>query len=333
MQRAAVIGLGDISKIHVPILQQSPGVELAAVCDIDESLQAGVPGVPFYTCYQEMLAKEQLDCVHICLPHYLHYPVTKDVVEAGIDVFCEKPLAINTAQALAFLELERAHPERKIGICFQNRFNESFEELRRMVESGDQGRVLGIKGIVAWSRPQSYYDLKPWRARMATAGGGVMINQAIHTLDLMQLLGGEIDTVRGSIDNLLDYDLEVEDTASARIAFHNGATGLFFATVAHGENCNIELEVSFERGKFAILDNALYRLGEDGRQEKLVEDARMPGEKFYYGASHIKLINRFYHCRATDSQAYVHVCDAVKSIQIIDAIRDSSSSKRPIEFN
>lgn len=333
MQRAAVIGLGDISKIHLPILQKHQGIELAAVCDIDERLQSEVPGVPFYTRYQEMLEKERLDCVHICLPHYLHLPVTRDVVEAGVDAFCEKPLALNIEQCLEFLALEESHPERKIGICLQNRFNESFEELMRIVQGGNCGQVIGVKGFVAWSRPLSYYTQKPWRGKMETAGGGVMINQAIHTLDLMQILGGEIASIRGTIDQLLDYGLEVEDTASARISFKNGASGLFFATVAHSENCPVELEVTFERGKFAIIDSTLYRIYHDGRKEKLIEDAKLPGEKFYYGASHAKLIDIFYRCLANNSQAYVHVRDAVTSVRMIDAIRCSSNTGQVIEFH
>ena len=94
MLKVAVIGLGDISKIHIPAIQANPNAELVAVCDIDETLKDIRPDVNFYTDYHVMLEKEVLDCVHICLPHYLHYPATKACVEKGVHVFQEKPLVV-----------------------------------------------------------------------------------------------------------------------------------------------------------------------------------------------------------------------------------------------
>ena len=259
MLKVAVIGLGDISKIHLPVIQENPNVELVAVCDIDESLKNSVPNVKFYTDYHLMLDQEEIDCVHVCLPHYLHYPVTRDIVEKGIHVFQEKPIGLNSDEGAALVKLEEKHKDVKICICFQNRYNETFEMLQEIVQSGQYGKIIGIKGLVTWFRPKDYYEVKPWRGQMATAGGGVMINQSIHTLDLMQLIGGEIDEIRGSIDNLLDYGIEVEDTAVANIKFKNGATGLFFATNSNFGNSSVELQVVFENEKFTIKDSILTR--------------------------------------------------------------------------
>lgn len=330
MLRAAIIGLGDISKIHIPAIQANPNVELIAVCDLDESLKDRAPDARFYRDYQIMLEKEELDCVHICLPHYLHYPVTKACVEKGVNVFLEKPLGLNTEEGKELVNLEEKHQDVKICVCLQNRYNESFEMLQEIAKSGEYGSVIGIKGLVAWFRPKSYYDVKPWRGKMEYAGGGVMINQALHTLDLMQLLGGEIESIRGSIDQLLDYGIEVEDTASASIQFKNGAKGLFFATNANAANSSVELQVLFEKEKFTIKDSILKRVNEEGNKEELVEDARMPGTKFYYGASHGKLINHFYSCIENNLTDYVHAKDALTSIKMIDAIRSSSETKQAV---
>jgi len=332
MLRAAIIGLGEISNIHLPVLLESVNMDLAAVCDIDPAMAAKAPGTKFYTGYREMLAAERLDCVHICLPHYLHYPVARYVIEQGVNVFCEKPLAMNLAEARDFVALEESHPELKIGICFQNRYNESFQMLMHLVAEGQMGRVTGIKGIVPWFRALSYYTDKPWRMRMSTAGGGVMINQSIHTMDLMQLIGGEIASIRGSIANLLDYDgLEVEDTASARMEFKNGAQGFFFATTANSRNDSVEIEVTLEQGELILRDCCLYRQN-DGVLEQLVEDDRLAGTKFYFGASHGKIIRQFYECLETGSHEYVHARDALTSMRMIDAIRRSSEEKVSIAF-
>ncbi|RKP58162.1 gfo/Idh/MocA family oxidoreductase [Cohnella endophytica] len=330
MIKTAVIGLGDISHIHIPAIQANPYARLVAVCDIDESLSNAVPGVNFYTDLHAMLEQEDLDCVHICLPHYLHVPVAQACVAKGVHVFLEKPVALNTEEALTLAKLEQDHPEVKICVCFQNRFNETFEKLREIVDSGQYGEVKGLKGLVAWHRPKSYYEAKPWRGKMELAGGGVMINQAVHTLDLMQLLGGRIESIRGTIDQLLDYGIEVEDTATARIMFENGATGLYYATIANPDNSSVELEVMLEKAKFIIKDSILTFLNEHGERETLIEDTKLPGTKFYYGASHLKLIHQFYSCIEADTHNYVHVKDALTSVKMIDAIRESSATKLTI---
>lgn len=330
MLKVAVIGLGDVSKVHIPIIQENPDAELVAVCDINEALGSHIEGVNVYTDYHTLLEKEELDCVHICLPHHLHLPATKACVEKGVHVFQEKPLALNSAEGLELVQLEEAHPEVKICICFQNRYNETFETLQEMIASGKYGNVVGIKGLVTWFRPKSYYEAKPWRGKMSEAGGGVLINQSIHTLDLMHLIGGEINALKATISNLLDYDIEVEDTATAHFKFKNGATGLFYATNANFGNSSVELQVALEQAKFTIKDSILTRVNEAGEKERIVEDAKMPGTKFYYGASHRKLIHQFYDCILNDTCEYVHVKDALPSIQIIDAIRKSSKLNQEI---
>ena len=332
MLKVAVIGLGDISSIHLSAIEANENAELVAVCDNNESLKDTVSGVNFYSDYHDMLEQEELDCVHICLPHYLHYPATKACVEKGVHVFQEKPLALNTEEGLALAKLEEENQEVKICVCFQNRLNESFEKLQEIVESGEYGKIIGIKGLVTWARPKAYYDNKPWRGKMEYAGGGVMINQSIHTLDLMQLLGGKIESIRGSVDQLLDYGIEVEDTATAHIKFENGTKGFFFATIANANNSSVEFQVVFENQRLTIKDSILTKLNEEGKKEEIIEDTKLPGSKFYYGASHIKLINKFYESINEDTQDYVHVKDALPSIKIIDAIVKSSEIKREIKM-
>jgi len=332
MLKVAVIGLGDVSKIHIAAIQSNCDVELVAVCDIDEKLKATYPDANFYTNYQTMIENEILDCVHICLPHDLHYPVTKVCVKKGINVFQEKPLALNTEEGMALLALEEEHRNTRICVCLQNRFNESFEKLHEIVKSEKYGNVIGVKGLVTWYRPKDYYKVKPWRGKMSSAGGGVMINQSIHTLDLMQLLGGEIGAIRGNIDNLLDYDVEVEDMATANIEFTSGAKGLYFATIGNAANSSVELQVIFDKAKFTIKDSILTKVNENGKKVDIIEDSKLAGTKFYYGASHGKLINKFYDCIKNKTDDYVHVRDALTSIKMIDIIRQSSELKKQIKM-
>ncbi|OEK60132.1 lipopolysaccharide biosynthesis protein [Staphylococcus equorum] len=332
MLKIGIVGLGDIAQVHIQAIDDNPEAQLVAVCDENELLKNKVPNTHFYKELNEMLDSEALDCVHICLPHYLHLSATATCVEKGVHVLQEKPLAINAKEGLELVKLERKYPKIKIGICFQNRYNDTFQTLQKIVESSEYGNVIGVKGLVTWFRPEAYYTEKPWRGKMDAAGGGVLINQAIHTLDLMQLLCGKVTSIKGNVSQLLDYDIEVEDTAAAHIAFENKANGMFFATNASIGNSSVELQVIFENEKFTIKDNILTRVNEDGYKKQVIEDAKAPKTKSYYGPSHGKLINQFYDCLHNDTQNYVHAQDALASIAMIDAIQMSSESKQTVTF-
>ena len=326
--RVGVIGLGDVSRVHLHTIKSSEKSELVAVCDIDETKSSLIKNVNFYTDYIEMIQKEQLDCVHICLPHYLHYPVTKEVANLGVNVLLEKPLCLDTEEAEQFKELSDS-TDINICICLQNRYNNTVEKLREIVASGVYGNLIGVKGVVAWNRSKDYYTVKPWRGKMSLAGGGVMINQAVHTIDLMQLLGGNIKSIKGNIDNFLDYGIEVEDTVNAIINFENGAKGIFFATIANANNSSVEIEVVLEKGIFTIKDSRLY-IHIDGELIEISKDERLSGTKHYYGASHGKLINKYYDSLINNSKDYIHIEDAIPSIKIIDSIRQSSEYGKTI---
>lgn len=331
MKKAAIIGFGTIAPIHLAAICANPEIQLAAICDTDKSLESKVPaGVRFYTDYEELCRQEKPDCVHICLPHWLHYPVSKYFVEHGVNVFCEKPVAMTPAEAADFAALEAAHPEVKICICLQNRRNETTEMLKALIDSGEYGKVLGCRGFVPWYRDRTYYEAAPWRCAMQTAGGGSMMNQSVHTLDLLYYFCGPIVLLHGAVNQISDLGIEVEDNVTARLEFQSGARGLFFATNCNYANESVQIRVAMEKAVFHIEDDCLYRIGPDGLREKLCENARMPGAKFYFGASHGKLIRQFYQVLENGGEDYIHVRDAVMSIRLIDAIRVSSESNAPV---
>ncbi|MEY8356677.1 Gfo/Idh/MocA family oxidoreductase [Lachnospiraceae bacterium 54-53] len=326
MKKIAVIGLGDIAPIHINAIKSSSEIFLGAVCDKDGGKQSAYPEVPFYADYSEMMEKEKPDCVHLCLPHYLHYAVAHEAVMRGIHVFCEKPMAIDKKEAIAFVELEKANPQVRIGICLQNRRNKTTEQLKKLIDSGEYGRLTGIRGFVPWKRTKEYYEDKPWRGKWKEAGSGVMLNQSVHTLDLLYYLGGEIKELKAMAGQLLDYDIEVEDTAAARLTFRNGASGLFFATNGNYKNDSVSIQAELEHGEFLIRNNSLYQINQDQDWELLAEDQKLPGTKFYYGASHSTIIREFYDSMEKSDQDYIHVIDAWMSMALVDAIFCSSKT-------
>lgn len=332
MIKTAVIGLGDIAHVHVPLLQSMKDVELVALCDTDTSRKdVFQTNAKFYSDYQEMIEQEELDVVHICLPHYLHFPVTKYCAEHGVHVLQEKPLSLHASQAQESAELEE-QVSVKLCICLQNRMNASFKKCMEFIQNETFGKVTGVTGIVAWARPREYYTVKPWRGTWEYAGGGVMINQSIHTLDLMQLIGGEIQSINGNVCNLLDYDIEVEDTATASIQFKNGVKGWFIATNANSDNDSVHIEVHLEHAVLRIQDCKLYLVEEGKEPKEIIEDALLAGPKSYYGAGHRIVFQDFYKAIQENNDDYIHLHEGVISMQIIDAIQASSKNKQIIEL-
>ena len=153
-----------------------------------------------------------------------------------------------------------------------------------------------------------------------------MINQSVHTLDLLYYLGGDIKGLNASVSQSLDYGIEVEDTVTARLDYVSGAKGLFFATNANYKNEAVQIAIQLERGEFRIEENILYQILPEGGRKKLAEDRKFPGTHFYYGASHGKLIDRFYRVLEMGEGEYIRVKDAKMSIRLIDAILESGKS-------
>jgi predicted dehydrogenase len=337
MIQAAIIGLGVISKAHISAIESLNNARLIAACDTEPSKNSLLPaGTAFYTDYEEMFRREKPDVVHICLPHFLHYPVAKKAAGAGFNVFAEKPLAMNGAEAAEYVKLEKDWGV-KICLCLQNRLNATSETLRQLLQGGEYGRVTGVRGSVAWYRSKEYYEAGPWRGIMAQAGGGCMINQAIHTMDLMQYFAGSpILSVKGTLGQVLDYGIEVEDTATGHIVFENGAIGLFTASVANYADENVEISVRCEKGEFVLRDKKLFLRGTgpgDKEEDRvLASDSTSFVGKSVYGNSHAKLIGKFYQAIEAGEGWYIHPEEGLPSLLMIDAIRESSRTGKTVYF-
>ena len=332
MIKTAVVGLGVIGKVHISAIASLENAGLSAVCDIDPSQKKSAPeNTAFYTDYDDLLKNEKPDVVHICLPHFLHYPYAKKAAEAGINIFAEKPLALNAREGEEYCRLEDQFNV-KICLCLQNRLNATTETLHEILRKGTYGGVTGVRGSVAWYRSKEYYEAGPWRGIMAESGGGCMINQAIHTMDLMQYFAGSpIASVKGSIGQVLDYGIEVEDSATGRIVFKNNAQGLFTASVANYTDENVDIHVRCEKANFAITDKKLFRFM-DGKEEILAADNSDFMGKQVYGSGHGRLIAKFYRALETGGDDYIHPEEGMPSLRMIDAIRESSKTGKTVYF-
>ena len=217
-------------------------------------------------------------------------------------------------------------------MCLQNRMNETTEALKKIIESGEYGKIVGILGFVPWRRDKAYYDAQPWRGKWKYAGGGSMINQSLHTLDLLYFLGGDIKKLHAVVGQTNEYaEVEVEGDIIARLEFANGANGLFFATNNNWANESVQIRVAMEKGVFHIEDNTLFKIEADSSRTVICKAPKLEGIKFYYGASHARLIARFYRAVAENTDDYIHISEGAMIVKLMDSIFRSSNTGRIVE--
>lgn len=293
MKNVCVIGYGAIGPIHADALGQVENAKLYGVCDIDPEVlkhaKETYPDVVCYDNYDDVLADSNVHSVHICTPHYLHAPMVKQALKAGKEIICEKPIAITRDE---FEDLLATPGIENVALVFQNRLNPCAVKLREIIESGEMGELKATKAIVTWCRDESYYESGEWRGKWATEGGGVLINQSIHTLDILCHLGGEVVDVDANMHNYSLKDvIEVEDTCVARLKYKNSNIGIFFATNGYSYTNFPQIEFVFEKGIVRYMEQGLF-VG----NEKVASDEMAVYGKACWGVGHLGLFVNYYDC-------------------------------------
>ena len=287
--KIAIIGLGVIGRVHAEALAIL-GCHASVLCDIDaakaeKARDAYAPDAKIYTDWEKMLRDERPDSVHICTPHYLHAKMTVTALNANINVLCEKPLCISDEEIENVLAAERDSSAR-LGVCHQNRYNRTVLFLKKHLSDK---RILGAHGSVVWQRTADYYASADWRGRLDKEGGGALINQGLHTLDLMLWICGEPRAVAAVKENLtLKNDIEVEDTVMLRCFGDTGFTLL--ATVGGSDNFPVEMSFHTENNEqILLLPKMVISNGEIIAREEI-----RPLGKECYGDGHIRLFEDYY---------------------------------------
>jgi UDP-N-acetyl-2-amino-2-deoxyglucuronate dehydrogenase len=223
--RVGIVGCGKVARLHVAALAALPQAELAAVCDVDPARGAGLAalcGARDFTDVRRMIEAAAVEAVIVCTPHPLHAEPSVVAAEMGVHVLVEKPLAATLADCDRMIEAA-ARRGVKLGVVSQRRFFEPVVRMKQAIDAGKIGRpILGSVVMLSW-RDRQYYQSDPWRGKWATEGGGVLINQAPHHLDILQWLMGPAEEVSGYAENLNHPYIDVEDTAIAAIRFRGGA--------------------------------------------------------------------------------------------------------------
>jgi len=250
----AIVGCGNIAPFHVEAIRGSEGAELVAVCDTNEKRVvefAKEYAVDAYTDFTEMLKRDDIDVVNICLPSGLHKPLAIQAAHAGKHVMVEKPLDITLEKCDSIIDACKKNSV-KLATIFPSRFSQGPAAVKRAIEAGRFGKLTLGDVAVKWFRTQEYYDSGDWRGTWEFDGGGALMNQSIHYIDVLQYLMGPVKSVSAICATLVKH-IEVEDTAVAIIKFENGALGTITGTTTaypgldarigiHGENGSAVLE-------------------------------------------------------------------------------------------
>ncbi|UJL46951.1 Gfo/Idh/MocA family oxidoreductase [Virgibacillus sp. NKC19-16] len=259
--RLGIIGFGAQGGAYAGFIMEGrvPNMEVAAICDIDPEKKAAAeekyPDVPFYDNYIDMLESGNIDAVVTCVPHYLHPEMGIESLKRDIHALVEKPAGVYTKQVKELNEFAVTKPEVTFGIMFNQRTNELYQKVKEVIDNGEIGAIRRTNWIItSWWRPQGYYDQSAWRATWEGEGGGVLVNQAPHQLDLLQWIAGMPKKVYSNVKYGYQRDIAVEDEVTAMLDYGNGATGVFI-TATHDVMGTDRFEIHGDKGKIVVDDS------------------------------------------------------------------------------
>lgn len=259
--RYGLIGLGKIGTQHTKKLVAGavPNLEYVAVADTDPKALAKAKEligdqVLTFPSAEELIHSGTVDAIHICVPHYYHPTYAIMGLEAGLHVLVEKPAGVYVRQVERMDEVARRHPEQVYAMDFNLRTNPVYRKAHDLMAAGVIGQMQHTNWIVTnWYRPQSYYDMGGWRATWAGEGGGVLLNQNPHNLDLLQWICGMPSRIKAQMYYGKWRDIEVEDEMEALLEYPNGATGLYMTTISDWPGTN-RIEIDGDKGKMVVED-------------------------------------------------------------------------------
>ena len=305
--KTAIIGLGVIGHVHFEVLK---GIsDIVAVCDVDKDKFEEFPNILHFTDYKEMIDTVKPDVVHICTPHYLHAEMVIYALERNVNVLCEKPLCMKLDEIDKVL-LAEEKSEAKLGVCFQNRFSQMHRFVKNYLEKDPP---VSAMANVTWNRDAEYYGQAEWRGTKAQEGGGVLINQAIHTMDLLQWFCGMPTELIATTSNLkLQGVIEVEDTAfvscSGKVSFTLYAT--------NNSNRSFPIEMTIMTEKDAIIHITPDYVFIDGEKQVIDKDKTYFG-KPCYGSGHYELVREFYNSVKNNTEFMINGVEGSKAIKIV----------------
>ena len=344
--RMGVIGTGGMGQYHLQYMNTVDGAEIGAVCDIDPKVLRNMTElhqVQGFEDYHDLLDSGRVDAVVIATPHYDHTPIAIAAFEKGIHVLCEKPVAVHLNDALAMNEAYQKS-NCVYGVMFQLRTEPIYIKMKELVDSGEIGEIVRVNYLVTdWFRTQAYYDSGGWRATWRGEGGGVLLNQCPHSLDLLQWLTGmpKRITARCAIGKW--HDIEVEDDVTAILEYENGATGIFVTSTgespgtslfeiagSHGKLVQQNGKLTFYRTRVPVHEYCYAAKGGFDRPETRTIDVPIPRRPVT--EEHQQITQNFVNAILKGETLITPGIEGIRSLEIGNAIMMSGLQKKSIDL-
>lgn len=320
---------------------QVPGLLLAAVCDVQEERTACYESVERFTDPHEMFQSDAVDAVHIATPHYFHTTLGIAALEAGLHVLVDKPISVHKADCERLIAAHRKE-DQVFAAMLNQRTDPRFLKLKSLIETGQLGRINRMQWTVTdWFRTEAYYASGAWRATWKGEGGGVLLNQCPHQLDLWQWLFGMPVEIFAHCDLGRFHDIEVEDAVTAFLRYENGTTGVFISTTGEAPGVN-RLEIAAERG-LVVLEGDSLRWTRNETESSIFSrecpqgfgkvptwEVEIPIEG--RGGQHMGVFKNFADAIRGEAELLFPGADGIHSVELANAILFSGLNHRPVSL-
>ncbi len=342
--RIGVIGAGSMGQIHINSIREGKvsRCEVTAICDHDQSVAEKNPGLKFFQDYQELLKSGVCDAVLIVTPHYYHTTIGIAALKAGLHVLVEKPISVHKNDCLRLIA---AHKNKKqvFAAMFNQRTDPYYIKIRELIRSGELGEVRRVQWTITnWFRSQRYYDAGAWRATWAGEGGGVLLNQCPHNIDLWWWMFGMPEKVTSHCTFGRYHKIEVEDDVTAYFSYKNGMTGVFITSTGEAPGTN-RLEIAAERGRLVYENDCLHWLRNEVPMTKFshttperfstppVWDITVPVHGGH-GPQHVGILNNFVEAILDGKPLIAPAEEGIHSVELANAMIYSSVLGKTLEL-
>ncbi|MDV3429577.1 MAG: Gfo/Idh/MocA family oxidoreductase [Bacillota bacterium] len=338
----AIAGCGTIGAIHAECINQIDNAELSAVYDANEENSKKLSSVYNCCCYSDlnqMLSNEDIDIVCICTPSGLHAEYGIKCAQAKKHVICEKPIETTIEKAESLIKACEQEGV-KLSVISQHRFDKCIVELKRAIDAGELGKLCFGESFTKWYRSREYYESSKWRGTWKLDGGGALINQSIHYIDLLQYLLGPVREVYGVCSSMGHNGIEVEDEALATVRFKNGAIGMIEGNTNAYPGFFTRLDIYGEKASVVVENDNITMWKNRNGTERKTEFINGTAEAYSSASSsrvsnfnsHIQQFKDVIQAIEDDRKPKVDGYEALKPLRIIMAVYESNKTGRPVIF-
>jgi len=343
--RLGIVGLGNMGSVHAGIILAGkvPGLQLIAVCDVNPLRLAAYPQLQRFADSSEMLKSGAIDAVLIATPHYAHTTIGIEALKLGLHVLVEKPISVHKADCERLIAAYKNKSKKQVfAAMFNQRTDSIYQKIRRVVREGELGKIRRVNWIITdWFRTEAYYASGGWRATWSGEGGGVLLNQCPHNLDLYQWIFGMPRKVRGFCQFGRYHNIEVEDDVTAYLEYPDGATAVLITSTGEAPGTN-RLEITGERGKL-VMEN--WKISFTRNEMGMTEFSRMTTGSYnrpetwniempvdQKGEQHTGILKNFTNAALHGEKLLAPAPEGIHSVELANAIVMSSLTGTTVEI-